>query len=355
MDRATAFEIMRKRDIIRNMELEKLKAGLEQMEDPRRTNGGHILHKLEDIIIIGLCTVVCGGEDFPDMEEFGKEREEWLRKFLELPHGIPDSDTFRRVFERIKPEALSECLYDWLGYHRKEDSVIAVDGKTIRGSKGASHKAYHVVSAFAAENQLVLSEIVTDEKSNEITAVPELLDSLNIENSIVTADAMSCQKEIIRRIRAGKADYVIGLKGNQPALLAGQQHLKSAEKDIKKAQRIQSGGKALFLDTDPAAKVSILAERQSSFTQDIQVERGHIFTGPGAILVKDNIQTPVQLILYGPMLAYRIGKMFHVSDGREEISGICCSFTTPADRGSHHTGSLQSVPFCPLRQPGQIG
>ena len=189
------------------------------MEDPRRTNGGHILHKLEDIIIIGLCTVVCGGEDFPDMEEFGKEREEWLRKFLELPHGIPDSDTFRRVFERIKPEALSECLYDWLGYHRKEDSVIAVDGKTIRGSKGASHKAYHVVSAFAAENQLVLSEIVTDEKSNEITAVPELLDSLNIENSIVTADAMSCQKEIIRRIRAGKADYVIGLKGNQPALL----------------------------------------------------------------------------------------------------------------------------------------
>ena len=201
------------------MELEKLKAGLEQMEDPRRTNGGHILHKLEDIIIIGLCTVVCGGEDFPDMEEFGKEREEWLRKFLELPHGIPDSDTFRRVFERIKPKALSECLYDWLGYHRKEDSVIAVDGKTIRGSKGASHKAYHVVSAFAAENQLVLNEIVTDEKSNEITAVPELLDSLNIENSIVTADAMSCQKEIIRRIRAGKADYVIGLKGNQPALL----------------------------------------------------------------------------------------------------------------------------------------
>ena len=100
--------------------------------------------------------------------------------------------------------------------------------------------------------------------------------------------------------------------------------MKSAEKDIKKAQRIQSGGKALFLDTDPAAKVSILAERQSSFTQDIQVERGHIFTGPGAILVKDNIQTPVQLILYGPMLAYRIGKMFHVSDGREEISGICC-------------------------------
>lgn len=201
------------------MELEELKAGLERVEDPRRTNGGHILHKLEDIIIIGLCAVVCGGEDFPDMEEFGKEREEWLRKFLELPHGIPDSDTFRRVFERINPEALSECLYDWLGCHREEGAVIAVDGKTIRGSEGNGHKAYHVVSAFAAENQLVLGEMVTDEKSNEITAVPELLDSLNIENSIVTADAMSCQKEIVRTIRKGGAEYVICLKGNQPTLL----------------------------------------------------------------------------------------------------------------------------------------
>lgn len=136
------------------MELEKLKGSLKQVEDPRRTKGGQILHKLEDIIIIGLCTVVCGGEGFPDMEEFGREREEWLGEFLALPHGIPDSDTFRRVFERIKPEALSECLYDWLGYHRIEGSVIAVDGKTIRGSKGDSHKAYHVASAFAAENQL---------------------------------------------------------------------------------------------------------------------------------------------------------------------------------------------------------
>lgn len=204
---------------MRNMEVEKLKMSLERIEDPRRAKGGHILHKLENITIIGLCTIVCGGEDFLDMEEFGKEREEWLRKFLELPHGIPDSDTFRRVFERIDPEMLSECLYNWLGCHRKEGSVIAVDGKTIRGSKTDSHKAYHVVSAFAAENQLVLGEIVTEEKSNEITAVPELLDSLNIENSIVTADAMSCQKEIVRKIRESKADYVIGLKGNQPTLL----------------------------------------------------------------------------------------------------------------------------------------
>lgn len=199
--------------------MESLKKALQGVKDPRRTRGGHILHKLEDIIIIGLSTLLCNGEDFTDMEEFGKQREEWLKRFLELPNGIPDSDTFRRVFERIDPEALSECLYDWLGCHWEEGEVIAVDGKTIRGSKSESHKAYHVVSAFAAENQLVLGELVTEEKSNEITAVPELLNSLNIENSIVTADAMSCQKGIVEKIQEKKADYVIGLKGNQPTLL----------------------------------------------------------------------------------------------------------------------------------------
>ena len=123
------------------MEIKELKGKLQRMEDPRRTDKGNIRHKLEDIIIIGLCTIVCNGEDFLDMEEFGKQREEWLKEFLELPHGIPSSDTFRRVFERIAPEALSECLYDWLGCHWEEDRVIAIDGKTIRGSNSESHRA----------------------------------------------------------------------------------------------------------------------------------------------------------------------------------------------------------------------
>ncbi|MDE6516394.1 MAG: ISAs1 family transposase [Acetatifactor sp.] len=219
MPRAKAFKIGRGYGRIWGMEIDGLKERLSRLEAPRRTEKGNIRHKLEDIIIIGLCTLVCKGEDFPDMEEFGKQREEWLKKFLELPHGIPSKDTFRRLFERLTPEALSECLYDWLGCHWEEDRVIAIDGKTIRGSKSESHRAYHVVSAFVAENQLVLGELVTEEKSNEITAVPELVDSLNIENSIVTADAMSCQKEIVKKIQEGKADYVIGLKGNQPALL----------------------------------------------------------------------------------------------------------------------------------------
>lgn len=111
--------------------------------------------------------------------------------FLELPHGIPDSNTFRRVFGRIAPEALSKYLYDWLGCHWEKSTVVAIDGKTIWGIKSKIYKAYHVVSAFAAENQMVLWELVTGEKSNEITAAPDLLDTLNVAGSIVTVDAMS--------------------------------------------------------------------------------------------------------------------------------------------------------------------
>ena len=215
------------------MDIKDLKEVLGRIEDPRRTSRGHILHKLEDIIIIGLCTIVCNGSDFTDMEDFGREREEWLRHFLELPNGIPDSDTFRRVFERLEPKALSECLYDWLANHRKDGCVIAVDGKTICGSKSHDHKAYHVVSAFVAENQITLGEITTEEKSNEITAVPELLDSLEIKNSIITADAMSCQKQIVQTITQKKADYVIALKGNQPGLLENVAlYFDSFEKEI---------------------------------------------------------------------------------------------------------------------------
>lgn len=200
------------------MNITNLKEALTSIPDPRRVTYGNIRHKLEDIIIIGLCTIICGGEDYNDMEAFGLEREDWLRTFLELPNGIPDSDTFRRLFERLNPAELSECLHDWLDIEREKRSVVAIDGKTIRGSGNSDHKAYHVVSAFVAENQITLGEIAVEEKSSEITAVPALLDLIDVEGSIVTADAMSCQKEITKKIGENNADYVIGLKENQPAL-----------------------------------------------------------------------------------------------------------------------------------------
>ena len=200
------------------MEIKTLKEGIKNISEPRRTRYGNIRHKLEDIIIIGLCTVICGGEDFPDMEEFGKSRKEYLAKFLELPNGIPDSDTFRRVFEKLDPSELSSCLINWVCAERAERSVVAIDGKTICGSGNAQHKAYHVISAFVAENQITLGELTVEEKTNEITAVPELLDLIDVKGEIVTADAMSCQKKIVEKIIGKKADYTIGLKQNQPAL-----------------------------------------------------------------------------------------------------------------------------------------
>lgn len=200
------------------MNIQTLKESISSVHDSRRTAYGHIRHRLEDIVIIGLCVAICGGEDFSDMETFGREREKWLRQFLELPNGIPDADTFRRVFERLDPQELGGCLRRWLDVERGARGVVAVDGKTIRGSASSAHGAYHVVSAFAEESQLVLGELCVDDKSNEITAVPELLDMLDVEGAIVTADAMSCQRKTADKIIEKKADYVLALKDNQPEL-----------------------------------------------------------------------------------------------------------------------------------------
>jgi predicted transposase YbfD/YdcC len=201
------------------MDIQTLKEEIAGLHDARRTAYGHIRHKLEDIVITGLCVAICGGEDFSDMETFGREREQWLRQFLELPNGIPDADTFRRVFERLDPRELGRCLRRWLAVERGRRGVVAVDGKTIKGSANAKHGAYHVVSAFAAESQLVLGETCVEEKSNEIEAVPELLEMVDVEGAIVTADAMSCQRRTAAKIVERGADYVLGLKGNQPELL----------------------------------------------------------------------------------------------------------------------------------------
>jgi predicted transposase YbfD/YdcC len=190
------------------------------------------------------------------MEEFGIERKEWLNTFLELPHGIPDSDTFRRVYERLNPKELSNCLENWLEKVQTNGSVINIDGKTIRGSGNGNHKAYHVVSAWVAENQITLGEIKTEEKSNEIKAVPELLDMLDIEGAIITADAMSCQKAIVEKITQKEADYVIGLKGNQETLRNDVElYFKDFQKDTEKTVTKEKGHgriekREYFLETE---------------------------------------------------------------------------------------------------------
>ncbi len=191
---------------------------LSTINDPRieRTKW----HQLIDILVIAVCAVICGAESFPDMEEFGKDKEQWLRTFLELENGIPSHDTFRRVFILIKGEEFQRTFMSWVeGLSELTDKeIIGIDGKQLRGSRKKTrqrHEGLRMVSAWAAQNRLVLGQQKTDEKSNEITAIPELLRLLSLKGCIVTIDAMGCQREIVKQIVSQEADYVISLKGNQ--------------------------------------------------------------------------------------------------------------------------------------------
>jgi len=200
------------------MDIRKLTESIGMITEPR-CQWGHIRHKLEDILIIGLCSVICQGEDYEDMELFGNERLEWFKEFLELPNGIPDKDTFRRVFERVDPQELSNWLNHWIESERKPGGrLVSVDGKTIRRSGNDDHKAYHVISAWVGEHNLTLGQLQVGEKANEITEVPKLLDLFDIKGDVVTADAMSCQKDIAAKIMLKGADYILSLKGNQSTM-----------------------------------------------------------------------------------------------------------------------------------------
>lgn len=194
--------------------MQKLIEKIEKLSDPRR-QWGNKRHKLVDLVFIGLVSVICGGTDFEHMEDTGYGKKEWLKQYLELPNGIPDSDTFRRVFERLDPQELAEILSEVSSVCGK---TVAIDGKTICGSGNGKHKAYHVVSAWVAENRVTLGQLATEEKSNEITAIPELLDMLDVQGSTVTIDAMGCHKSITAKIAEKGADYVLAVKKNQPTL-----------------------------------------------------------------------------------------------------------------------------------------
>lgn len=190
-----------------------------KLPDPRRYNKRH---KLIDIITISICAVICNADSFEHIAEYGRAKYEWLKSFLELPHGIPSADTFERVFAMIDPEAFKSCFSDWIQAicQLTNGEVIAVDGKTLRRShdKNKDVPPIHMISAWACTNGLVIGQIKTDEKSNEITAIPELLKQLEIKGCVVTIDAMGCQKKIARTIAKKGADYVFALKGNQSNL-----------------------------------------------------------------------------------------------------------------------------------------
>ena len=190
------------------------------LTDPRMDRTKY--HSLHDILVIALCAMLCGAEAFTDFAQFGDCRLPWFKTVLELPHGIPSHDTFRRVFAMLNPREFSNCFRSWTESLRKAVSceIVAIDGKTLRRShhKSEGLGPIHMVSAWARENGLVLGQIKVDEKSNEITAIPELIRTLNLAGCIVTIDAMGCQTKIVEAIAEAKADYVIALKGNQGAI-----------------------------------------------------------------------------------------------------------------------------------------
>lgn len=190
------------------------------LEDPRillKTS-----HKLIDVVVISICAVICGADAWTQIEEFGKTRYNWFKGFLELPYGIPSHDTFGRVFALVCSQHFQNCFLEWVNavFDITGGQVIAIDGKTARRSydKKSNKAAIHMVHAWAAANGLLLGQVKTDEKSNEITAIPELLKILDLKGCIVTIDAMGCQRKIAEDIHKKEADYVLAVKDNQKTL-----------------------------------------------------------------------------------------------------------------------------------------
>lgn len=174
-------------------------------------------HELIEVLIIGLCCIICGGESFYDMEHFGNAKLDWFKTFLKLRNGVPSHDTFNRVFCALDPRQFLECFLSWTQSVRAAipGEIVALDGKALRRAIDAGAGPRCIVSAWAEENGLVLGQMEVDGKSNEITAVPQLLRALELAGCIVTLDAMGCQKKIAREIKEADADYVLALKGNQ--------------------------------------------------------------------------------------------------------------------------------------------
>ncbi len=187
--------------------------------DPRQAE--KVKHKLIDIIFIVVCATISNCNDWPEIEIWAIEREDWLRKFLELPNGIPSQYTYQRVFDVIDPKQFGKCFTEWMKdvTELSKGTIVAIDGKTARGTASKHKKAIHIVNAWCSSNKMILGQVKTDEKSNEITAVPQLLDMLFIKGCIVTVDAINTQKKTVEKIvKDKKADYVVALKQNHETL-----------------------------------------------------------------------------------------------------------------------------------------
>ena len=203
--------------------VESIGSYFESLSDPRHTRNRK--HLLVDVVVIAVCGILCGSDGPTAIHRWADNRRDWLEQFLSLPNGIPSRDCIRRLLMALKPEAFQGCFQDWLAHAIQSNNsgpkrLIAIDGKTCRRSHDAAKDlgALHIVSAWASEEGIALGQVATEAKSNEITAIPVLLKQIELKDSLITIDAMGCQKEIARDIVDGGGDFVIGLKDNQPKL-----------------------------------------------------------------------------------------------------------------------------------------
>jgi predicted transposase YbfD/YdcC len=215
----------------------------ESLDDPRHTRNRK--HLLVDIVVIAVCAIICGCDGPTAIHRWAKHRESWLAQFLALPNGIPSRDCIRRPLIVLKPEAFQRGFLAWISESiladaNDPDRLVAIDGKSCRRSHDRANDlgALHIVSAWATEEGIALGQVATDAKSNEITAIPQLLEQIDLKGTLITIDAMGCQKEIVKQVVAGGGDCVIAVKDNQPTLLAAIQkpffdHLDGDLKDLK--------------------------------------------------------------------------------------------------------------------------
>ncbi|MFW6202676.1 MAG: ISAs1 family transposase [Marinilabilia sp.] len=196
-----------------------------EIEEPRRKTKGNYRHELTDIVLLVISAVISGASEWEEIEMFGRSQQDWLSQYGSFSNGIPSHDTINRVISSIDPDQFSRCFSSWINEitSLSKGEVVAIDGKRLRGSynNATGAPAIHMVSAFASENGLCLGQVSTHEKSNEITAIPELLDNLTLHGCTVTIDAMGCQTAIAEKIREKGADYILAVKGNQGALEEG--------------------------------------------------------------------------------------------------------------------------------------
>jgi predicted transposase YbfD/YdcC len=209
----------------RLVNIESIGSYFESLSDPRHTRNRK--HLLIDIVVIAVCAMICGCDGPTAIHRWATQRHDWLKQFLPLPNGIPSRDCIRRLLLVLQPEAFQKCFQSWIAQALPTDPdgparLIAIDGKTCRRSHDAAHGlgALHIVSAWASEEGIALGQVATEEKSNEITAIPVLLEQIELTDTVVTIDAMGCQKEIARTIVDGGGDFVLAVKDNQPKLYA---------------------------------------------------------------------------------------------------------------------------------------